>query len=151
MNQHVYFSHHYIPFFCFSQNAMRATVETHENSTHLPPIKVRVSLGHEDLTIKVCFPLEEIKACSRWFQHLDVLGSQPDCSNYRCQTGEEACLWGRLNVSLVICIPQHQALWPTTLATHHWWDRAALFHCISVLGNSHCVRKNITLIIWKIS
>lgn len=35
------------------QNAMRATVETHETSLTLPPIKVRVSLGCEDLTIKV--------------------------------------------------------------------------------------------------
>lgn len=37
----------------FCQNAMRATVETHEMSPTLPPIKVRVSLGSEDLTIKV--------------------------------------------------------------------------------------------------
>uniref|UniRef100_A0A8P4FV53 Protein-serine/threonine kinase n=1 Tax=Dicentrarchus labrax TaxID=13489 RepID=A0A8P4FV53_DICLA len=34
-------------------NAMRATVETHETSPTLPPIKVRVSLGSEDLTIKM--------------------------------------------------------------------------------------------------
>lgn len=33
---------------------MRATVETHETSLTLPPIKVRVALGSEDLTIKVC-------------------------------------------------------------------------------------------------
>lgn len=32
---------------------MRATVETHETSATLPPVKVRVSLGGEDLTIKV--------------------------------------------------------------------------------------------------
>lgn len=32
---------------------MRATVETHEMSATLPSIKVRVSLGSEDLTIKV--------------------------------------------------------------------------------------------------
>ena len=37
----------------FYQNAMRATVETHEMSPTLPRIKVRVSLGAEDLTIKV--------------------------------------------------------------------------------------------------
>lgn len=37
----------------FWQNAMRATVETHEMSATLPSIKVRVSLGSEDLTIKV--------------------------------------------------------------------------------------------------
>lgn len=48
---------------------MRATVETHETSLTLPPIKVRVSLGCEDLTIKVgggddsaSFELEEQKS-----------------------------------------------------------------------------------------
>uniref|UniRef100_A0A669EHP3 Protein-serine/threonine kinase n=1 Tax=Oreochromis niloticus TaxID=8128 RepID=A0A669EHP3_ORENI len=35
------------------KNAMRATIETHESSKNLPPIKVMVSLGDEDLTIKV--------------------------------------------------------------------------------------------------
>ncbi|KAG7240176.1 hypothetical protein INR49_027242 [Caranx melampygus] len=34
-------------------NAMRATIETHDNSNHLPPIKVLVSLGGEDMSIKV--------------------------------------------------------------------------------------------------
>lgn len=35
------------------QNAMRATVESHESSLVLPPIKVMVALGEEDLSIKV--------------------------------------------------------------------------------------------------
>lgn len=35
------------------QNAMRATVESHESSLILPPIKVMVALGEEDLSIKV--------------------------------------------------------------------------------------------------
>lgn len=35
------------------QNAMRATIETHESSRTLPPIKVMVALGGEDLSIKV--------------------------------------------------------------------------------------------------
>ena len=39
------------------QNAMRATVESHESSLVLPPIKVMVALGEEDLSIKVCDPL----------------------------------------------------------------------------------------------
>lgn len=39
-----------------SQNAMRATVESHESSLILPPIKVMVALGEEDLSIKVCDP-----------------------------------------------------------------------------------------------
>ncbi|KAK1805065.1 hypothetical protein P4O66_019421 [Electrophorus voltai] len=46
-------SHLYHMLFELFKNAMRATVETHENSTHLPPIKVRVALGSEDLTIKM--------------------------------------------------------------------------------------------------
>lgn len=37
----------------FSQNAMRATIETHENSDRLPPVHVMVSLGDEDVSIKV--------------------------------------------------------------------------------------------------
>lgn len=32
---------------------MRATIETHESSRTLPPIKVMVALGGEDLSIKV--------------------------------------------------------------------------------------------------
>lgn len=36
------------------QNSMRATVELHENSNQgLPPVKARVTLGKEDLSIKV--------------------------------------------------------------------------------------------------
>uniref|UniRef100_A0A8C9XUR4 Protein-serine/threonine kinase n=1 Tax=Sander lucioperca TaxID=283035 RepID=A0A8C9XUR4_SANLU len=34
-------------------NAMRATIETHDDSNNLPPIKVMVSLGDEDMSIKV--------------------------------------------------------------------------------------------------
>uniref|UniRef100_A0AAX7SVI2 Protein-serine/threonine kinase n=1 Tax=Astatotilapia calliptera TaxID=8154 RepID=A0AAX7SVI2_ASTCA len=41
------------PSFEYVHNAMRATIETHESSRNLPPIKVMVSLGDEDLTIKV--------------------------------------------------------------------------------------------------
>lgn len=37
-----------------SQNSMRATVELHENSLDgLPPVKARVTLGKEDLSVKV--------------------------------------------------------------------------------------------------
>ncbi|XP_034401715.1 pyruvate dehydrogenase kinase, isozyme 4 isoform X1 [Cyclopterus lumpus] len=46
-------SHLYHMLFELFKNAMRATVETHEMSLTLPPIKVRVSLGTEDLTIKM--------------------------------------------------------------------------------------------------
>lgn len=32
---------------------MRATIETHETSNDLPPVQVLVSLGDEDMSIKV--------------------------------------------------------------------------------------------------
>ncbi|XP_061616392.1 pyruvate dehydrogenase kinase, isozyme 4 isoform X1 [Phyllopteryx taeniolatus] len=46
-------SHLYHMLFELFKNAMRATVETHETSLSLPAIKVRASLGTEDLTIKM--------------------------------------------------------------------------------------------------
>lgn len=46
-------SHLYHMLFELFKNAMRATVENHESSPSLPPIKVRVSLGGEDVTIKM--------------------------------------------------------------------------------------------------
>ncbi|XP_061885225.1 pyruvate dehydrogenase kinase, isozyme 4 isoform X1 [Entelurus aequoreus] len=46
-------SHLYHMLFELFKNAMRATVETHESSLVLPAVKVRVSLGTEDLTIKM--------------------------------------------------------------------------------------------------
>lgn len=52
------FSH--IMTFVLHQNAMRATVETHETSPTLPPIKVRISLGSEDLTIKVRVVMNDV-------------------------------------------------------------------------------------------
>lgn len=67
-----------------NQNAMRATVETHEASLTLPPIKVRVSLGSEDLTIKVAFsPSPSVLGAVDL--DLDLL-PPPSCS--RCQTVE---------------------------------------------------------------
>ncbi|XP_067343411.1 pyruvate dehydrogenase (acetyl-transferring) kinase isozyme 2, mitochondrial isoform X3 [Channa argus] len=46
-------SHLYHMLFELFKNAMRATIETHESSNSLPPIKVMVSLGGEDMSIKV--------------------------------------------------------------------------------------------------
>uniref|UniRef100_A0A8C4IG45 Protein-serine/threonine kinase n=1 Tax=Dicentrarchus labrax TaxID=13489 RepID=A0A8C4IG45_DICLA len=46
-------SHLYHMLFELFKNAMRATIETHENSNNLPPIQVMVSLGGEDMSIKV--------------------------------------------------------------------------------------------------
>uniref|UniRef100_A0A8C1EWG0 Protein-serine/threonine kinase n=1 Tax=Cyprinus carpio carpio TaxID=630221 RepID=A0A8C1EWG0_CYPCA len=46
-------SHLYHMVFELFKNAMRATIENHETSSTLPPIKVTVALGGEDLSIKV--------------------------------------------------------------------------------------------------
>ncbi|XP_074080350.1 pyruvate dehydrogenase kinase, isozyme 2 isoform X2 [Macrotis lagotis] len=46
-------SHLYHMLFELFKNAMRATVESHESSLTLPPIKVMVALGEEDLSIKM--------------------------------------------------------------------------------------------------
>uniref|UniRef100_A0A665W275 Protein-serine/threonine kinase n=1 Tax=Echeneis naucrates TaxID=173247 RepID=A0A665W275_ECHNA len=48
-------SHLYHMMFELLKNAMRATIETHESSNNLPPIKVMVSLGGEDMSIKAGF------------------------------------------------------------------------------------------------
>lgn len=54
-------------FASYSQNAMRATIETHENSNELPSIQVMVSLGGEDMSIKVGpFWLQYVLAESTW-------------------------------------------------------------------------------------
>uniref|UniRef100_A0A8C6RWM4 Protein-serine/threonine kinase n=1 Tax=Nannospalax galili TaxID=1026970 RepID=A0A8C6RWM4_NANGA len=45
-------SHLYHMLFELFKNAMRATVESHESSLTLPPIKIMVALGEEDLSIK---------------------------------------------------------------------------------------------------
>uniref|UniRef100_A0A671TWN5 Protein-serine/threonine kinase n=1 Tax=Sparus aurata TaxID=8175 RepID=A0A671TWN5_SPAAU len=46
-------SHLYHMLFELFKNAMRATIETHEASRTLPPIKVMIALGGEDLSIKM--------------------------------------------------------------------------------------------------
>ncbi|KPP78604.1 pyruvate dehydrogenase kinase, isozyme 4-like [Scleropages formosus] len=67
------------------QNAMRATVEAHESSLTLPPIKVRVSLGSEDLTIKMSdrgggVPLRKIE---RLFSYMYSTAPSPVTGNTR--------------------------------------------------------------------
>uniref|UniRef100_A0A8C5CL20 Protein-serine/threonine kinase n=1 Tax=Gadus morhua TaxID=8049 RepID=A0A8C5CL20_GADMO len=47
-------SHLYHMLFELFKNAMRATIEHNEGKTSLPPINVMVSLGGEDMSIKVC-------------------------------------------------------------------------------------------------
>uniref|UniRef100_A0A4W4FJL8 Protein-serine/threonine kinase n=1 Tax=Electrophorus electricus TaxID=8005 RepID=A0A4W4FJL8_ELEEL len=46
-------SHLYHLLFELFKNSMRATIENHEASSTLPPIKVMVALGREDLSIKM--------------------------------------------------------------------------------------------------
>nr|XP_045014909.1 pyruvate dehydrogenase kinase, isozyme 2 isoform X1 [Jaculus jaculus] len=46
-------SHLYHMLFELFKNAMRATVESHESSLTLPPVKILVALGEEDLSIKM--------------------------------------------------------------------------------------------------
>ncbi|XP_036421655.1 pyruvate dehydrogenase (acetyl-transferring) kinase isozyme 2, mitochondrial-like [Colossoma macropomum] len=46
-------SHLYHVLFELFKNAMRATIENHESSSTLPPIRVMVALGGEDLSIKM--------------------------------------------------------------------------------------------------
>lgn len=69
---------------------MRATVETHETSATLPPVKVRVSLGSEDLTIKV----EEDGLLKQVTGEAGSGHLRPvvTLSVLRCQTGEEGFL-----------------------------------------------------------
>lgn len=78
-------SHLYHMLFELFKNAMRATVETHETSLHLPPIKVRVSLGSEDLTIKMSdrgggVPLRKIE---RLFSYMYSTAPSPVVENSR--------------------------------------------------------------------
>uniref|UniRef100_A0A672STH3 Protein-serine/threonine kinase n=1 Tax=Sinocyclocheilus grahami TaxID=75366 RepID=A0A672STH3_SINGR len=47
-------SHLYHMVFELFKNAMRATIENHETSSTLPPIKVMIALGGEDLSVKIC-------------------------------------------------------------------------------------------------
>ncbi|KAI7809070.1 pyruvate dehydrogenase (acetyl-transferring) kinase isozyme 1, mitochondrial [Triplophysa rosa] len=46
-------SHLYHMVFELFKNAMRATMELHEDAMHYPPVHVRIALGDEDLTVKV--------------------------------------------------------------------------------------------------
>uniref|UniRef100_A0A4W5RGG1 Protein-serine/threonine kinase n=1 Tax=Hucho hucho TaxID=62062 RepID=A0A4W5RGG1_9TELE len=61
-------------------NAMRATIETHEVSHNLPPIRVMVALGGEDLSIKVMdrgggVPLRKIETL---FSYMYSTAPRPD-------------------------------------------------------------------------
>ncbi|XP_058035470.1 pyruvate dehydrogenase kinase, isozyme 2 isoform X2 [Ahaetulla prasina] len=73
-------SHLYHMLFELFKNAMRATVESHESSPTLPPIKVMVALGQEDLSIRMSdrgggVPLRKI---DRLFSYLYSTAPKPD-------------------------------------------------------------------------
>lgn len=46
-------SHLYLMVFELLKNSLRATVETHRDSLHLPPVKVVIAYGDEDVIIKI--------------------------------------------------------------------------------------------------
>ncbi|KAK7153662.1 hypothetical protein R3I94_007146 [Phoxinus phoxinus] len=46
-------SHLYHMVFELCKNAMRATIELHEDAMEYPPVHIQIVLGHEDLTVKV--------------------------------------------------------------------------------------------------
>ncbi|KAA0716097.1 [Pyruvate dehydrogenase (acetyl-transferring)] kinase isozyme 1, mitochondrial [Triplophysa tibetana] len=46
-------SHLYHMVFELFKNAMRATMELHEDAMHYPPVHVRIALGEDDMTVKV--------------------------------------------------------------------------------------------------
>ena len=48
-----------IIFSLFFQNAMRAVVEQHGSSVDIPPLKVLITKGRQDLTVKVCSLTDE--------------------------------------------------------------------------------------------
>ncbi|XP_015269165.1 PREDICTED: pyruvate dehydrogenase kinase, isozyme 2 isoform X1 [Gekko japonicus] len=73
-------SHLYHMLFELFKNAMRATVESHESSPSLPAIKVMVSLGHEDLSIRMSdrgggVPLRKIE---RLFSYMYSTAPKPE-------------------------------------------------------------------------
>ncbi|XP_048410132.1 pyruvate dehydrogenase kinase, isozyme 4 [Stegostoma tigrinum] len=76
-------SHLYHMLFELFKNAMRATVESNESSTTVPPIKVMVALGNEDLTIKISdrgggVPLRKI---DRLFSYMYSTAPKPVVQN----------------------------------------------------------------------
>ncbi|XP_053118688.1 pyruvate dehydrogenase kinase, isozyme 2 isoform X3 [Hemicordylus capensis] len=73
-------SHLYHMLFELFKNAMRATVESHESNPTLPPIKVMVALGQEDLSIRMSdrgggVPLRKIE---RLFSYMYSTAPKPE-------------------------------------------------------------------------
>uniref|UniRef100_A0A8B9GQA7 Protein-serine/threonine kinase n=1 Tax=Astyanax mexicanus TaxID=7994 RepID=A0A8B9GQA7_ASTMX len=86
-------SHLYHVLFELFKNSMRATIENHESSSSLPPIKVMVALGGEDLSIKMSdrgggVPSRKIE---RLFSYMYSTAPRPDSSG--SFTGTEMLLY----------------------------------------------------------
>ncbi|XP_030649897.1 pyruvate dehydrogenase (acetyl-transferring) kinase isozyme 2, mitochondrial isoform X3 [Chanos chanos] len=78
-------SHLYHMLFELFKNAMRATIENHEASKTLPPIKVMVALGGEDLSIKMSdrgggVPFRKIE---RLFSYMYSTAPRPAIGNHQ--------------------------------------------------------------------
>ncbi|MBN3305432.1 pyruvate dehydrogenase (acetyl-transferring) kinase isozyme 2, mitochondrial [Amia ocellicauda] len=76
-------SHLYHMLFELFKNSMRATVENHESSYTLPPIRVMVALGGEDMSIKMSdrgggVPLRKIE---RLFSYMYSTAPTPEIGN----------------------------------------------------------------------
>uniref|UniRef100_A0AAY4CVJ2 Protein-serine/threonine kinase n=1 Tax=Denticeps clupeoides TaxID=299321 RepID=A0AAY4CVJ2_9TELE len=78
-------SHLYHMLFELFKNAMRATIENHESSKTLPPVKILVALGGEDLTIKLSdrgggVPFRKIE---RLFSYMYSTAPRPTIGNHQ--------------------------------------------------------------------
>ncbi|KAM4598587.1 pyruvate dehydrogenase (acetyl-transferring) kinase isozyme 2, mitochondrial-like isoform 2-T2 [Polymixia lowei] len=78
-------SHLYHMLFELFKNAMRATIENHEASRTLPPIKVIIALGGEDLSIKMSdrgggVPLRKIE---RLFSYMYSTAPRPSTGHHQ--------------------------------------------------------------------
>ncbi|OXB58206.1 UNVERIFIED_CONTAM: hypothetical protein H355_009248 [Colinus virginianus] len=96
-------SHLYHMLFELFKNAMRATVESHENSPQLPAIRVLVALGQEDLSIRMSdrgmgVPLRKIE---RLFSYMYSTAPAPQLGVGGAPVigaplvGDLVCCWGR--------------------------------------------------------
>lgn len=73
-------SHLYHMLFELFKNAMRATIESHEASCTLPPVRVMVSLGAEDLAIRMsdCGGGVPFRKTERLFSYMYSTAPRPD-------------------------------------------------------------------------
>ena len=83
---------------------MRAVVEFHSENNEIPPLKITIVKGREDLTIKVCFHL-----FIRFFGSLLIVFFiiyQPILNRYPMLEGEFRVHY--VNIYSITCTQQHQ-------------------------------------------